>query len=201
MKKQLYFIIILLLVSLVGCRSAGVISNAVVTINGKVITNEQVEDRLQYLKVLERIYQTWLPQVYNDGIPDSVREATTLDTDRASVLQQMIRYEVINQYRAANGRLYEEDDARQEAERNFRDLKKDKLYERALQEALAYYRISEKDFLVLSYSVSYDALNYWAEESLYKTENRQADADDNALSHEFDLFVDQLVEQAEIKYF
>ena len=113
----------------------------------------------------------------------------------------VIRYEVINQYRAANGRLYEEDDARQEAERNFRDLKKDKLYERALQEALAYYRISEKDFLVLSYSVSYDALNYWAEESLYKTENRQADADDNALSHEFDLFVDQLVEQAEIKYF
>lgn len=204
MKKQLYFTVTLLmlaLVLLVGCHSNQDMSLPAVTVDGVVITNQQVEDRLQYTRILDRTYQAWLPQAYGESVPEAVQKATALDTDRDAILQQMIRYETVNQYREKNGRLYGETEARQEAEQNLQNLRKDALYEQALQEALAYYKLSTEDFLALSFSVTYDAYNYLAEESLYKTENGQANADETALTQSFEAFVDQLVEQTEIEYF
>lgn len=204
MKKQLYFTVILLmltLVLLVGCHSNQSMSSPAVKVGDVIITNQQVEDRLQYTQILDRIYQTWLPQAYGENIPDAVQKETALATDRDAVLKQMIRYEVVNQYREKNGRLYGETEAKQEAERNLQSLRKDALYEQALQESLAYYNLSTEDFLALSYSVTYDTYNYSTEESLYKTENGQIATDDTALTQSFETFVDQLVEQTEVEYF
>lgn len=204
MKKQLYFTVILLmltLVLLVGCHSNQSMNSPAVKVGDVIITNQQVEDRLQYTQILDRIYQTWLPQAYGENIPDAVQKETALATDRDAVLKQMIRYEVVNQYREKNGRLYGETEAKQEAERNLQSLRKDALYEQALQESLAYYNLSTEDFLALSYSVTYDTYNYSTEESLYKTENWQIATDDTALTQSFETFVDQLVEQTEVEYF